>query len=263
MVPRENFQVEFMYRAYQVLTCLSLPDSDPTGDGILLFVQRDRSVVCKVSTHKDRTDSHLRSSRCSTGDHLAIDNIEAFRTNRQNLRPGRLSNGLRGHFITTTKPINHLLRKVHHLRSTPGIHSGRNLSGECPRMNTLEQSLPIVRGLCFERGNLARDRVELDSRRGVVRVHCLDVIEEHGKRDPVVEGVVKDDNEVVFVRRYVTEVDWGAMKRVLNLEIEATDEFIRRVVDRLPLLRSPLEVESGMYNLSPAAELNGEVERCS
>ena len=31
-------------------------------------------------------------------------------------------------------------------------------------------------------------------------VHRLDVIEEHGERNPVVECVVKDDDKVVFVR---------------------------------------------------------------
>jgi len=73
-------------------------------------------------------------------------------------------------------------------------------------MNTLESGPPVIRGLRFERGNPTRDRVELDGRRGVPVVYRLDIVEEHGKRNPIVEGVMEDNNKVVFVRGYVTEV---------------------------------------------------------
>lgn len=51
------------------------------------------------------------------------------------------------------------------------------------------------------------------------------------------------------------------MERVLGAEIETTDECLRPIVDGLPLFGSPLEVESGVYDLSPTTEFNREVER--
>ena len=74
---------------------------------------------------------------------------------------------------------------------------------------------------------------------------------------------MENDNKVVFIRRDVTEVDWGVVKCLLCTKIKTTDEFLRCVVDRFPLLGTPLEVESGMYDLSPTTKFDREVERCS
>ena len=256
MVPREGFQIELVYGAHQVLTCLSLPDSDPTRDSILLFVQVDRPPARKVVTHEHRADDHLGLSHRSTRDHLTVDNVEPLGINRQNFRPGSLSDGLCRYLISTTKPIYGLLGKFHHLRSAPSIRGGGDLSGECPWMNTLESSSPVICGMCFKRSNSTRDRGELDGDRRVSVVHRFDIVEEHGKGYPVVEGVMKNDNKVVFVRRHVTEVDWGMVKCVLCTKIKTVDEFLRRVVDGFPLLSTPLEVESGMHDLSPTTEFN-------
>ena len=85
--------------------------------------------------------------------------------------------------------------------------------------------------------------MELGGNRGVPFVHCLDIVEEHGKRYPIVEGMMKDNDKVVFVGGYVTKVDWGAVKRNLGVELEALNELLRRVIYGSPLLGSPLEVE--------------------
>jgi len=58
----------------------------------------------------------------------------------------------------------------------------------------------------------------------------------------------------------MTEINWGAMKCVLGVEVQAANKILRRVIDGLPLLRGPLEVERGMYDLSPATNFNREVE---
>lgn len=50
------------------------------------------------------------------------------------------------------------------------------------------------------------------------------------------------------------------MKCVLGVEVQAANKILRRVIDGLPLLRGPLEVERGMYDLSPATNFNREVE---
>ena len=44
---------------------------------------------------------------------------------------------------------------------------------------------------------------------GVACVYCLDEVEEGRKRDFVVESVIQDDTEVVFIERYVKEPDRG------------------------------------------------------
>ena len=50
------------------------------------------------------------------------------------------------------------------------------------------------------------------------------------------------------------------MKCVLDFEAEAANKIFRRTIDGLPLLVSPLEVRLRMYDLSPTAGINGEVE---
>lgn len=57
----------------------------------------------------------------------------------------------------------------------------------------------MIRGTVFERGNPTRKCMELGGMWRVAFVHCLDVIEEHGKGDSVVEGMVKDNDKVIFI----------------------------------------------------------------
>ena len=58
----------------------------------------------------------------------------------------------------------------------------------------------------------------------------------------------------------MTKVDRWTMKRVLSAEAEVAYEILHRIIDRLPLLSSPLEVERRMYGLSPTTEFDREVE---
>jgi len=104
--------------------------------------------------------------------------------------------------------------------------------------------------------------MELSSRGRIAFVCCLNVAEEHWKRDSIVESMMKDNDKVVFARGrgYVTKVDWGAMKCVFCVKVEASNEISRRIIDRLPLLGSPLEIERGMYDLSPTTDFDREVE---
>ena len=104
--------------------------------------------------------------------------------------------------------------------------------------------------------------MELGGKRRFALVHCFDVTEEHGKRDSIVEGMVKDNNKVFFARGrgYVAKVDRGTVKCVLGVELKTTNEILRRVIDGLPLLGSPLEVKGGMYNLSPTTDFCRKVE---
>ena len=50
------------------------------------------------------------------------------------------------------------------------------------------------------------------------------------------------------------------MKCIFCIKAEATNEILRRTTHILPLLDGPLEVGGRVYNLSPAAHFNGEVE---
>lgn len=59
----------------------------------------------------------------------------------------------------------------------------------------------------------------------------------------------------------MTKVNRGAVKRILGVEVEVTDEILRCVIDGLPLLAGPFKVERRMYDLSPATDFNREVER--
>jgi hypothetical protein len=102
--------------------------------------------------------------------------------------------------------------------------------------------------------------MELGSERRVAFVHCLNVVKEHGKRHSVVEGMVKDNDEIILVGGDVTKVDWGTMKCVLDIEAEAANETSPPTLDRFPLLCGPLEVERRMYGLRPTTDLNREVE---
>ena len=103
--------------------------------------------------------------------------------------------------------------------------------------------------------------MELSGERRIAFVHCLNVAKEHGKGNSVVEGMVKDNDEVFFAGGDVTKVDWGTMECVLGVEAEATNEIPRPILDGFPLLCSPLEVKRGMYDLRPTADLSREVER--
>ena len=104
--------------------------------------------------------------------------------------------------------------------------------------------------------------MELGGRGSITFVCCLDVSKEHGKRDSIIEGMMKDNDKVVFARgrRYVTKVDWGTMKRVLCVKVKASNEISRRIINGPPLLGSPLEIERGMHDLSPTADFSREVE---
>jgi len=73
--------------------------------------------------------------------------------------------------------------------------------------------------------------------------------------------MLKDNDKVVFVGGYMTEINWGAMKCILSVEVQATNKILRRAIDRLSLLGGPLEIKRGMYDLSPATDFNREVER--
>ena len=104
--------------------------------------------------------------------------------------------------------------------------------------------------------------MELGGKWGVAFVHCLDVVKEHGKGDSVVEGMVKNDDKVIFLggRVYMTKINRGPVKCILGVKVEATNEILCRAIDGLPLLAGPFEVERGMYDLSPATDFNREVE---
>lgn len=123
-------------------------------------------------------------------------------------------------------------------------------------MNIIQSSLPIIRGPCFERGNPTRECVELGGRRGVARIHRLNVVEEHWKRDSIVEGVMKDDDKVVSAGGYVAEMDRRAVKCVLGVKLKAMNEILRRILDRFPLLGGPLEVRGRMDNLCPKTKFS-------
>ena len=88
--------------------------------------------------------------------------------------------------------------------------------------------------------------------------HRLEVVEEYGKRDSVVE-----------TRRRMT-AEWSSedtrrgrvedVKRVLEVKIEAVSEIVHRGIDRFVLLGSPLEVGRGTYDLSPTTNPSPELE---
>ena len=104
--------------------------------------------------------------------------------------------------------------------------------------------------------------MKLGAKRRFAFVRCFDVTEEHGKRDSVVEGMVKDNDKVVFARGrgYVAKVDRGSVICILSVKVKTMNEILRRVIDGLPLLGSPLEVRGGMYDLSPTTNFCGKVE---
>lgn len=67
---------------------------------------------------------------------------------------------------------------------------------------------------------------------------------------------MKDNDKVVFAGRrgYMAKVDWGAMKCVLGVKVEAVDEILCRTIDGLSLFGSPLKIERGMHDLSPETD---------
>ena len=62
---------------------------------------------------------------------------------------------------------------------------------------------------------------------GVACVNCLDEIGEGGEQYFVVDGTVKDDDEVVFIGGYATEVNRTTMSCPLGVGIEATNVIPR------------------------------------
>lgn len=104
--------------------------------------------------------------------------------------------------------------------------------------------------------------MELSGRRRISFARCLDVAEERRKWDSIVESVMKDNDKVVLARGrgYMTKVDWGVMKCVLCVGVEASDEISRCIIDGLSLLGGPLEIERRMHDLSPTTDFDREVE---